>query len=198
MNSSWFKKMRFAVVAAVALGVGIASAATVVSSASSAEFRFDTREGARESTGTETLAYSALWSGDSNSVVTISQACATLHVENGPVADGLVLEGEWSWTAQYDGTYTLTHATITDGVTGKVETATFVVSGLGPPMADLTAEIAWKLLKATGTYFAQLKDQNDRPLQNRLSLQSVRGKRCRVSPRRTCRAPHNGLQTAQA
>lgn len=157
MNSSWFKKMRFAVVAAVALGVGIASAAMVVSSASSAEFRFDTREGARESTGTETLAYSALWSGDSNSVVTISQACATPHVANGPVVDGLVLEGEWSWTAQYDGTYTLTHVTITDGVTGKVETATFVVSGLGPPMADLTAEIAWKLLEATGTYFAQLK-----------------------------------------
>ena len=140
MKFNWFSKARFAVVAAVALGVGIASAATVVSSASSAEFRFDTREGARESTGTETLAYSALWSGDSNSVVTISQACATPHVANGPVVDGLALEGEQVWTATYDGEYTLTHATVTGGVTGKVETATFVVRGLGYP--PVQAEVA--------------------------------------------------------
>ena len=140
MNSIWFKKMRFAMLAAVALGVGAASAATVKSSATSAEFRFDTREGARESTGTETLTYSGLWSGDSNSVVTISQACATPHVVNGAVAEGLVLEGEQVWNAEYDGEYTLTHATITGGVTGAVETATFVVKGLGypPVQAEVT------------------------------------------------------------
>ena len=134
MKCRWLKKVRFVAVAALALGAGVASAATVVASASSAEFRFDTREGVRESTGTETLAYSALWCGDSNSVVTISQECATPHVVNGPVADGLVLEGAQVWTAVYDGEYTLTHATITDGVTGVVETVTFVVRGLGYPL----------------------------------------------------------------
>ena len=99
MNSSWFKKMRFAVVAAVALSVGAASAATVVSSASSAEFRLDTREGARESAGTETLTYSSCWDGGDAATVKISHICATPHVEKGPGISGLGGEGERSWTA---------------------------------------------------------------------------------------------------
>ncbi len=130
----------------------------VVASAVSSALLLDTREGPFESDGAETLTYSGLWDGNSNSVVTIAQACDTPCTTNGALVSGLNGEGEWSWTAQYDGTYTLTHVTIADGVTGKVETATFVVSGLGlPPTAGLTAEIAWKLLEATGTYFAQLK-----------------------------------------
>ena len=124
---------------------------------SSEAFRLDTREGARESVGAETLTYSCFWDGNPNSVVVISQATDTIYATNGVLVAGLAGEDVWNWSVQYDGIYTLTHATVTDGVTGKVETATFVVRGLGSPVADLTAEIAWKLLEATGTYFAQLK-----------------------------------------
>ncbi|MBQ6135909.1 MAG: hypothetical protein IJI73_00890 [Kiritimatiellae bacterium] len=131
-----FRKVGLALAAAVALGAGAASAATVVASESSSPFRFDTREGPRESAGAETLTYSALWSGDGNSVVTISQVCATPCTTNGALVAGLGGEGVWNWSAQYDGLYTLTHATVTDGVTGKVETATFVVSKLGYPLVQ--------------------------------------------------------------
>ena len=51
----WFKIVRLVAVAAVALCAGIAPAATTISASSSAEFRLDTREGPRESDGSETL-----------------------------------------------------------------------------------------------------------------------------------------------
>ena len=135
----WFKSVRLVAVAAVALCVEIAPAATTVSASSSAEFRLDTREGPRESDGSETLAYSSLWDGDSSSDVAIAQACDTPHTTNGTLVAGLSGEDVWNWTAQYDGVYTLTHATVTGGVTGKVETATFVVNGLGLPQMTIEA-----------------------------------------------------------
>ncbi len=135
----WFKIVRLVAVAAVALGVGGASAATTLSSSSSAEFRLDTREGPRESDGSETLTYSSLWDGGTSSDVAIAQACGTPHTTNGTLVAGLSGEDVWNWTAQYDGVYTLTHATVTDGVTGKVETATFVVKGLGLPLMTIEA-----------------------------------------------------------
>ena len=137
--SFWFKSVRIVAVAAVALGVGVASAATTLSSSSSAEFRLDTREGPRESDGSEVLTYSSLWNGDSSSVVAIAQVCDTPHTTNGTLVAGLGGEGEWDWAAQYDGVYTLSHATVTGGATGKVETAVFVVTGLGLPLMTIEA-----------------------------------------------------------
>ena len=135
----WFKSVRLVAVAAVALCVEIAPAATTVSASSSAEFRLDTREGPRESDGSETLTYSSLWDGGPSSDVAIAQACGTPHTTNGTLVAGLSGEDVWNWTAQYDGVYTLTHATVTGGVTGKVETATFVVKGLGLPQMTIEA-----------------------------------------------------------
>ena len=135
----WFKIVRLVAVAAVALCAGIAPAATTISASSSAEFRLDTREGPRESDGSETLTYSSLWDGGPSSDVAIAQACGTPHTTNGTLVAGLSGEDVWNWTAQYDGVYTLTHATVTGGVTGKVETATFVVNGLGLPKMTIEA-----------------------------------------------------------
>ena len=135
----WFKIVRLVAVAAVALCAGIAPAATTISASSSAEFRLDTREGPRESDGSETLTYSSLWDGGPSSDVAIAQACGTPHTTNGTLVAGLSGEDVWNWTAQYDGVYTLTHATVTGGVTGKVETAAFVVKGLGLPKMTIEA-----------------------------------------------------------
>lgn len=135
----WLKSVRLVAVAAVALCVEIAPAATTISASSSAEFRLDTREGPRESDGSETLTYSSLWDGGPSSDVAIAQACSTPHTTNGTLVAGLSGEDVWNWTAQYDGVYTLTHATVTGGVTGKVETATFVVNGLGLPKMTIEA-----------------------------------------------------------
>ena len=121
---------------------------TVVTSAvSSAAFRLDTREGPFESGGTETIAYSSLWHGTQDSSVTIL-------VNGEPLLDaqGLTGESNYVWKAVVNGTNVLSH--VTTSSSAEPETAIFVVSGLN---ADLTAEIAWKLLEATGTYFAQLK-----------------------------------------
>ena len=95
---------------------------TNVTSGKSAAFRLDTRSGVRESTGDETLAYSALWAGEDGATVTIAEDGAAF-------AEGLEKEGEQAWSAAYNGTYTLTHATVAGGVTGAVETAQFTVSG---------------------------------------------------------------------
>ena len=84
----------------------------------SAPFRLDTRTGIRESKGTETLTYSSLWDGDADATVTIAQDGMAL-------AEGLTGEGEQPWNVLKAGTYTLTHSTLTNGVVGKVETATF-------------------------------------------------------------------------
>ena len=135
----WFKIVRLVAVAAVALCVGVAPAATTISASSSAEFRLDTREGPRESDGSEVLTYSSLWNGDSSSVVKIAQVCDTPHTTNGTLVAGLAGEGVWDWTAQYDGVYTLAHATATSGFMVNVETATFVVKGLGLPLMTIEA-----------------------------------------------------------
>ena len=79
-------------------------------------------DGVRQSAGTETLTYSSQWDGGDGATVTIA--------ENGAVvADGLSGEGTRSWSVQKTGEYTLTHTTYTNGIAGKVETATFVVPG---------------------------------------------------------------------
>ncbi|MBR3957678.1 MAG: hypothetical protein IKJ89_07505, partial [Kiritimatiellae bacterium] len=105
--------------------VGVAQAATTMTSG---EFRIDLRANPRASAGLETLTYSALWDGGDGSTVTIAQNGSTL-VQN------LSGEGERAWSVSRNGTYTLTHTTYTNGVAGKVETATFVVSGLDEPFA---------------------------------------------------------------
>ncbi len=134
-----FKRLRLASVAVVALGVGVASAATTLSSSSSAEFLLDTREGPLESDGSETLTYSSLWDGGSSSSVEIAQVCDTRRTTSETLVAGLAGEDVWNWAVQYDGVYTLTHATATGGVTDKVETATFVVRGLGLPQMTVEA-----------------------------------------------------------
>ena len=79
-------------------------------------------DGVRQSAGAETLTYSSLWDGGEGATVTIA--------ENGAViADGLSCEGTRPWSVQKAGEYTLTHTTYTNGIAGKVETATFVVPG---------------------------------------------------------------------
>ena len=135
----WFKIVRLVAVAAVALCAGIAPAATTISASSSAEFRLDTREGPRESDGSETLTYSSLWDGGSSSSVEIAQVCDTRRTTSETLVAGLAGEDVWNWAVQYDGVYTLTHATATGGVTDKVETATFVVRGLGLPQMTVEA-----------------------------------------------------------
>ena len=97
----------------------------------------DSRTGERESGGDETLAYSSLWDGGEGARVTIAQDGAV-------IAANLSGEGERAWSVPYDGTYVLTHTTYTNGVAGKVETATFVVTGKGAPsVSDVVARQRW-------------------------------------------------------
>ena len=79
--------------------LGAAQAATTITSA---DFRLDLRPNPRESEGSETLTYSALWDGASESTVTITQNGVALVA-------GLVGEGERTWSVQETGTYTLKH-----------------------------------------------------------------------------------------
>ena len=79
-------------------------------------------DGVRQSAGAEMLTYSSQWDGGEGATVTIAQ--------NGvAIADGLSGEGTRPWSVQKTGEYTLTHTTYTNGIAGKVETATFVVPG---------------------------------------------------------------------
>ena len=93
-----------------------------MASETSAPFCLDTRSGVLESAGEETLAYSALWAGAEGATVTIAE-------DGTAIAEGLEGEGTQAWSAEYNGTYTLTHATVQGGTTGAVETATFKVTG---------------------------------------------------------------------
>ena len=93
-------------------------------------------DGMRMSHGAETLTYSSRWDGDEESTVTLAQDGATLLVE------GLMGEGVRPWSVTRNGTYTLTHTTYTNGVAGKVETATFVVSGLDEPFGASDVTVA--------------------------------------------------------
>ena len=104
-----------------------ANAATVT--ATTEAFRLSIKhDGIRQSAGDETLTYSGLWDGDEGATVTIAQDGAALVV-------GLTGEGERAWSVSRNGTYVLTHTTYTNGVAGKVETATFVVTGKDVPFA---------------------------------------------------------------
>ena len=85
-------------------------------------------DGVWQSAGAETLTYSSQWDGGDGATVTIT--------ENGAVvANGLSGEGTRPWSVTRNGTYVLTHTTYTNGVAGKVETATFVVTGKDVPFA---------------------------------------------------------------
>ena len=106
--------------AAAVIGAAPAPAVTVITSAvSRATFRLDTREGPRESMGTETITYSTRW--HTNATVAIYQDGVALGD-----AERLVGEGNYVWSVPANGTYTLWH--VVDGVVA--ETATFIVRGL--------------------------------------------------------------------
>ena len=132
-GSGRMRKMnhRFSRTAAFTLGClgmllgGAVNAATVT--AMTEPFRLSIRhDGIRPSTGDETLTYSGLWDGGDGATVTLAQ-------EGEPLAEGLTGEGERAWSVARNGTYTLTHTTYTNGVAGKVETATFAVTGRDVP-----------------------------------------------------------------
>ena len=89
----------------------------------------------RDSLGDEMLTYSGLWDGDEDATVTIAQDGAAL-------VEGLTGEGERAWSVTRNGTYVLTHTTYTNGVAGKVETATFVVTGKDVPFAEGDVTVA--------------------------------------------------------
>ena len=113
---------------------GAVNAATVT--AMTEPFRLSIRhDGIRPSTGDETLTYSGLWDGGDGATVTIAQ-------DGAAIAEGLAGEGECAWSVARNGTYTLTHTTYTNGVVGKVETATFAVTGRDVPFgaADVSVE----------------------------------------------------------
>ena len=104
---------------------GAVNAATVT--AMTEPFRLSIRhDGIRPSMGDETLTYSDLWDGGNDVTVTLAQ-------EGVPLAEGLTGEGERAWSVARNGTYTLTHTTYTNGVAGKIETATFAVTGRDVP-----------------------------------------------------------------
>ena len=113
---------------------GAVNAATVT--AMTEPFRLSIRhDGIRPSTGDETLTYSDLWDGGDGATVAIAQ-------DGAAIAEGLAGEGERAWSVARNGTYTLTHTTYTNGVAGRVETATFVVTGRDVPFgtADVSVE----------------------------------------------------------
>ncbi len=92
-------------------------------------------DGVRMSRGSETLTYSSRWDGGADTTVTLAQDGETLQA-------GLTGEGTRPWSVTRNGTYTLTHTTYTNGVAGKVETATFVVAGLDVPFASGDVTVA--------------------------------------------------------
>ena len=102
------------------------AAAGVAHAGDSAKMVLDLRTGPRASGGDETLTYSSLWDGGADATVTIAQ-------DGVAIAENLAGEGERAWSVPYNGTYELTHVTYTNGVAGKVETATFVVTGKAEP-----------------------------------------------------------------
>ena len=101
-------------------------AAGVAHAGDSAKMVLDLRTGARESGGDETLTFSSLWDGGADATVTIAQ-------DGVAIAANLAGEGERAWRVPYNGTYELTHTTYANGVAGKAETATFVVTGKAEP-----------------------------------------------------------------
>ena len=122
------KKIVFGIIAAMAAFVGQAE--------SSAPFRLSLkRDGVRQSVGDETLTYSSQWDGGEGATVTIAQ-------DGVAIAEGLSGEDMYGWSVTRNGTYVLTHTTYTNGIAGKVESATFVVTGKDIPFADGDITIA--------------------------------------------------------
>ena len=129
--------------ALIGLGTAAGSAATVTAMAE--PFRLSIRhDGIRPSSGDETLTYSGLWDGGDDATVTLAQ-------EGVPLVEGLAGEGERAWSVARNGTYTLTHTTYTNGVEGKVETATFVVTGRDVPFGAADVSVGGY----TGVYDGQ-------------------------------------------
>ena len=110
--------------------LGYGAAYSPLSPVDSDGFRLSVKhDGVRTSAGAESLTYSPLWDGGEGSTAMIAQDGTALWT-------GLSDEGDKAWTVSRNGTYVLTHTTSTDGAAGKVETATFVVSGKDEPFAD--------------------------------------------------------------
>ena len=107
---------------------GVTNAATMT--ATTDAFRLSIKhDGIRHSAGAETLTYSSQWDGGEGTTVAIAQ-------DGAAIAEGLTGEGERAWSVTRNGTYVLTHTTYTNGVAGKVESATFVVTGKDVPFAE--------------------------------------------------------------
>ena len=107
----------------------------------------------RESGGDEMLTYSPLWDGGDGATVTIAQ-------DGEAVAENLTGEGEWAWSVPYNGTYKLTHLTCANGVTGKVETAWFIVTGKVDPPAVVSFDEAAYSVDEGGTLEVVVKGGN--------------------------------------
>ena len=95
----------------------------VISSASSSPISLDTRTGARDSDGSESLRYSSSWAADSTAELKIMQ-------DGKEIASGLTGDGTYDWEVPYDGTYELKLVTDSGEELGSV---TFVVKGKGIP-----------------------------------------------------------------
>lgn len=115
------------------LMLSVATGASV--SVTTSEFRLSIKhDGVRPSTGAETLTYGSRWDGDDGATITIAQ-------DGNVLQSGLSGEGMMPWSVERNGTYVFTHTTYTNGVAGKVETATFVVTGKEIPVGEL--DIDW-------------------------------------------------------
>jgi len=98
-----------------------------VATATTPEFRLSIKhDGIRTSAGEETLRYSSSWDGGSQ------QSARVQIAENGKTFSRNFGEGEVVWHASKVGTHVLTHTTYTNGIAGKVETATFVALNADP------------------------------------------------------------------
>ena len=116
-------------------GLMLSDATGASVSVTTSEFRLSIKhDGVRQSTGAETLTYGSRWDGDVGATITIAQDGSVLQ-------SGLSGEGMVPWSVERNGTYVLTHTTYTNGVAGKVETATFVVTGKEIPVGEL--DIDW-------------------------------------------------------
>ena len=132
---TYYYRRRYGNSARPVQGPSDAQVTTVASADDSAQFLLDTRTGARESTGDETLTYSSLWDGNGyvDATVTIAQ-------DGVAIAEGLMGEDTCPWSVQKAGTYVLTHTTYTNGVAGKVESATFNVPAKDIGLAQVNVD----------------------------------------------------------
>ena len=78
-------------------------------------------------------------------------ATVTIAQDGVAIAEGLTGEDTYTWGVTRNGTYVITHTTYTNGVAGAVETATFVVTGIGCAVCagrrygdGLLGEVRWR------------------------------------------------------